>query len=109
MYMKNSLRYNEDFRSITPNEYIEEDTLLWVEREVDAYYNVEVEGPFVIQNGWGPIWFGPKNCNNPQPKGYVQIVSTITGESRRVTHGNFLFETYYVMNEERLCTDAETL
>ena len=104
-----TLRNNKDFRSITPNEYISEGNLVWIERFKDAYYNIEVEGPFVIVEGWGPLWFGSPNQNSPRPKEYVKLVSTITGESRRVTHGHFLSETYYIMNEERLCTDVETM
>ena len=101
------LKYNDDFRPITPNEFIEEGTLVWTERFKDAYYNVEVEGPFVIEEGWGPIWFGSPNQNKPDSD-FVKLVSTITGEVQRVTYGSFLATTYYVMNEERLCTDAET-
>ena len=102
------LKYNDDFRYITANEYIEEGTLVWIERFKDAYYNVEVLGPFIIEEGWGPVWFGPKNQNNPTTREYVKIVCTITGVTHYVTHGNFLNECYYVMNEEKLCTDAET-
>ena len=101
------LRFNEDFRTISPNEFIEEGTLVWSERFRNAYYDVEVEGPFVIEEGWGPIWFGSPNQNTPD-KDYVKLVSTITGEVRRVTYGSFLSTSFYVMNEEKLCTDVET-
>ena len=96
---------NKDFRSITPTEFIPEGTLVWSERE-GANATV-VEGPFVIEEGWGPIWFGSPNGNKRTPKEKVRIVSTITGDVEDVTWGSFLFTTYYVMNEERLCTDAE--
>ena len=105
--MNNSLRDNEDFRSITPNEYIPKGNLVWIERFIDVNYNIEIDGPYVIKEGWGPDWFGPKNMNNPRPDKVVRLVSTITGESRRVTHGHFLSETFYVMNEARLCTDMD--
>ena len=101
------LRGNNDFRSISPNEFIEEGNLVWIERFCDAYYNTEVEGPFVIQEGWGPIWFGSPNQNSPD-KDYVRLVSTITGETRRVTYSSFLAASFYVMNEEKLCIDVET-
>ena len=101
------LRFNDDFRSITPNEFIEEGNLVWIERFKDAYYNVEVLGPFVIEDGWGPVWFGSPNQNSPD-QDHVRLVSTITGDIRRVTYGSFLNETFYVMNEEKLCTDVET-
>ena len=103
-----SLRENKNFRSITPNEYIKENTLVWIERFKDSFYNVEVEGPYVIDGGWGPSWFGSKNTNNLRPKDFVTLISTVTGECRRVTHRNFLAETYYVINEEMLCIDVET-
>ena len=102
------LRHNSDFRSISPQEYIEGGNLVWIERFIDAYYTVEVLGPYVILEGWGPAWFGPKNMNNPRPRKYVRIMSTITGDVRDITHGHFLNETFYVMNEEKLCTDVET-
>ena len=102
------LMHNDDFRSISPNEFIEEGNLVWIERFKDAYYNIEIEGPFVIEEGWGPVWFGPKNMNKPRPKGFVKLVSTVNGEVRHVTHGHFLSETFYIMNEEKLCTDVGT-
>ena len=101
------LRFNDDFRTISPSEFIEENTLVWIERFKDAYYNVEVEGPFVIEEGWGPVWFGSPNQNSPDSD-YVSLVSTITGDVRRVTYGSFLAATFYVMNEEKLCIDVET-
>ena len=100
------LKHNDDFRSISPNEFIEEGNLVWIERFKDAYYNVEVVGPFVIEDGWGPVWFGSPNQNSPD-QDHVRLVSTITGATRRVTYGSFLNETFYVMNEEKLCTDAD--
>lgn len=103
----NSLRDNEDFRSITPTEFIPEGTLVWSERFADAYYNVAVEGPYVIEEGWGPIWFGSPNQNKPKSD-FVTLISTINGEVWKVTYGTFLNTTFYVMNEERLCTDVET-
>ena len=101
------LRFNDDFRSISPTEFIEEGNLVWIERFSDGYYNVEVVGPFIIENGWGPVWFGSPNQNSPD-QDHVRLVSTITGNVRRVTYGSFLNETFYIMNEERLCTDVET-
>ena len=100
------LRDNEDFRSITPTEFLPEGTLVWSERFADAYYNVAIEGPYVIEEGWGPIWFGSPNQNKPKCD-FVKLVSTITGETWRVTYGTFLNTTFYVMNEEKLCTDVE--
>ena len=100
------LKNNQDFRSITPTELLPEGTLVWSERFADAYYNVAIEGPYVIEEGWGPIWFGSPNQNKPKCD-FVKLVSTITGEVWHVTYGSFLNTTFYVMNEERLCTDAE--
>ena len=102
-----NLRDNPDFRSITPNEFIEEGTLVWKERNRHNNDPI-VEGPSVIQEGWGPIWFGSPNGNKRDSNNKVKLVSTITGLVEDVTWGSFLFTTYYVMNEERLCTDAET-
>ena len=102
------LRNNEDFRSITPNEYIPEGNLVWIERFKDAYYNIEIKGPYVIKEVWGPSWFGSKNMNTSRPTKFVKLLSTVTGEVREITHGHFLSETFYVMNEERLCIDVET-
>ena len=102
------LRFNNDFRTISPQEYVEEGTLVWIERFRNAYYDVEVKGPFIIEEGWGPVWFGPKNQNNPIAKEYVKLVSTINGEVEYVTHGSFSHQSFYVINEEKLCTNAET-
>lgn len=107
MFRGQELMHNDDFRSITPNEFIEEGTLVWIERFKDAYYNVEIEGPYVIEEGWGPIWFGSPNQNSPKAD-YVKLISTINGEVRKITYGSFLASSFYVMNEERLCTDVET-
>ena len=100
------LKGNQDFRSITPTEYIPEGNLVWVEQNHEVYFDIEVEGPFVIEEGWGPIWFGTANQNKPD-QDYVKLVSTVTGEIRRVTYGSFLHQTFYIINEEKLCTDAE--
>ena len=97
---------NKDFRSISPNEYIEAGTLVWIEKNTHTNETI-VEGPYVIEEGWGPIYFGEKNKRTPRGS-YVKLVSTITGEVDHVSQGCFLFSTYYVMNEERLCTDVET-
>ena len=102
-----TLRDNQDFRSITPTEFLPEGTFVWSERFADAYYTVAFEGPFVIKEGWGPIWFGSPNQNKPKCD-FVTLVSTINGEVWRVSYGSFLNTTFYVMNEERLCTDVET-
>lgn len=97
---------NPDFRSISPNEFIPEGTLVWIELN-NLQNETFVEGPFVIEDGWGPIWFGSPNQNKMPNKEGVKLVSTITGDVTFVTWSSFLFSTYYVMNEERLCTDAE--
>ena len=100
------LNGNPDFRSISPNEFVPEGTLVWCER--NNYSNETIiEGPFVIEEGWGPIWFGSPNQNSPDGE-CVLLVSTITGRVSRVYWSSFLAATYYVMNEEKLCTDAET-
>ena len=101
------LRNNKDFRSITPNEFVPEGTLVWLERN-NVRNDTIVEGPFIIEEGWGPIWFGSPNGNKRQSKDRVKILSTVTGSVEDVTWGSFLFTTYYVMNEEKLCTDVET-
>lgn len=101
------LHGNPSFRSVTPNEFVPEGTLVWCERN---RHNNEpiIEGPFVIEEGWGPIWFGPPNGNKRHSNNKVKLISTITGGVEDVTWGSFLFTTYYVMNEEKLCTDVET-
>ena len=52
------LRFNEDFRTISPNEYVQEGTLVWVERFSDEYYNVEVEGPLLSKEDGGLFGLG---------------------------------------------------
>ena len=100
------LHKNKDFRSISPNEFVPAGTLVWT--EISSHGNEPiVEGPYVIEEGWGPIWFGSPNGNSREAKYRVKLVSTITGDVENVTWGCFLFTTYYVMNEERLCTDVE--
>lgn len=96
---------SKDFRSISPNEYIEENTLVWVERN-DHFNGEIIEGPFVIESGWGPLWFGPPN--EKKPKSSVKLISTVSNDEEIVTWRSFLFTTYYVMDEEKLCTDVET-
>lgn len=101
------LNNNINFRSITPNEFIEEGTLVWIER--NSHNNdVIVDGPYFVEGGWGPIWFGSPNGNKRNSDNKVKLVSTITGLVEDVTWGSFLFTTYYVMNEEKLCIDVET-
>ena len=87
------LKYNDDFRYISPNEYIEEGTLVWIERFKDAYYNVEVLGPFVIEEGWGPVWFGPKNITAliNTPKAQNATISFITMYGKKFTLSPFDF------------------
>ena len=104
--MRFELRDNPQYRSITPNEYLEEGTLVWIESFADAYYNVQVEGPFLIIDGWGPLWFGTANQNKPNGK-HVVLHSTLTGEQRQISWHSFLNETLYVL-QEGLCTDVET-
>ena len=101
------LNNNPNFRSITPNEFVEEGTLVWIERNSHSGDVVE-EGPHFIENGWGPIWFGSPNGNKRDTTDKVKLVSTITGLVEDVTWGSFLFTTYYVMNEEKSCIDVET-
>lgn len=101
------LNNNPDFRSISPNEFVEGGTLVWSER---SSHNNEpiIEGPHVILEGWGPIWFGSPNGNKRNSDNRVRLVSTVTGAVEDVTWGSFLFTTYYVMNEEKLCIDVAT-
>jgi len=101
------LNNNPDFRSITPNEFIEEGTLVWIERNSHTGDVVE-EGPHIIEGGWGPIWFGSPNGNKMRTNSKVKLISTVNGHLEEVTWGSFLFTTYYVMNEEKLCIDVET-
>ena len=102
-----SITNNRDFRTITADEFIEEGTLVWVERNILRTGELQVTGPFVIESGWGPIYFGSPNQNKPNSKNKVKLLNTITGDVEFVSWRSFLFTTYYVMNEERLCTDVE--
>ena len=104
--MRFELRDNPQYRSIKPTEYVEEGTLVWIESFADAYYNVQVEGPFLIIDGWGPLWFGTANQNKPDGKS-VTLYCTITGEHRQISWHSFLNETFYVIQEES-CTDVDT-
>jgi hypothetical protein len=103
---KMKLHGNPSFRSVTPNEFVPEGTLVWCER--NRHNNEPItEGPFVIEEVWGPIWFGSPNQNSPNGE-CVKLLNTQTGHISRVHWSSFLATTYYVMNEEKLCTDVET-
>ena len=102
-----NIRDTKQFRSITPAEYVEEGTLVWIESFRNAHYEVGIDGPYIIIDGWGPSWFGSPNQNNPNTKNFVLLYSTDTGGNREITWGSFLNETFYVMTEE-LCTDVGT-
>ena len=105
-----SLRENKNFRSITPNEWIQKGQLIWIEKtevcNIQGYVTT-VEGPFICAEGWGPMFFGHPSRNNPD-RDYVNLISTINGEEHRVAYGSFLYQTYYIINEEESCIDAET-
>ena len=103
-----SMINNKDFRNISPNEYIEEGTLVWTERNTLRTGEIVVAGPYVVENGWGPIFFGSPNENKPQTNSKVKLICTNTGDIESVSWRSFLFTTFYVINEERLCTDVET-
>ena len=100
------LNNNPNFRSITPNEFIEEGTLVWTERNRHNNSSV-VQGPYIVEQGWGPLWFGDASRNKSNQHNKVRLMSTHTGFVEEVTWGSFLFTTYYVMTEEKLCIDAE--
>ena len=102
------LMSNKDFRSITPNEFVEKGTLVWMERTMLRTGEPYVIGPYVLESDWGPIYFGHANQNNPKIKSKVKLLSTIDGDVEFVSHRSFLFTTYYIINEEKLCTDVET-
>jgi len=99
------LNNNKDFRSISPNELIEGGTLVWLERN-DHWNGTLILGPYIIEDGWGPIWFGSPNGNKPKSTSGVKIASTVSRDTEIVTWRSFLYTTYYVMNEEKLCTDV---
>ena len=79
---------------------------MWIERNKHNNEST-VEGPYIVEDGWSPIWFGPPNGNKMHANNKVKLVSTITGLVEDVTWRSFLFTTYYVMNEEKLCIDVE--
>ena len=97
---------NKVFRSISPNEYIEEGTLVWIERNGHSN-NLSFTGPYILEEGWGPLWFGSPNENKPNSKSGVKLIDTVTGDIDIVTWRSFLFTTYYIAKEQ-LCTDVET-
>ena len=102
------LNGNPEFRSITPNEYVPGGTLIWSERNSHNGNDHIVEGPFIIHEGWGPIWFGSANGNKRDTTQRVELIDPDGGAVQHVTWGSFLFATFYVINEEESCTDAET-
>ena len=101
------LRNNANFRSISPNEYIQGGNLVWVETTDIITMDPKIEGPYFITEGWGPEWFGSPNQNSKEC-GFVLLQSAETRYDHYVTHRSFLNNTYYIMNEEKLCIDAET-
>ena len=102
-----NLRDTKQFRPITPAEYVQEGTLIWIESFRNAYYDVEVQGPFMVIDGRGPSWFGSPNQNNPRSNSFVMLYSADTGDNRKITWGSFLNESFFVMLEET-CIDVET-
>ena len=94
------LNNNPNFRSITPNEYIEKGTLVWLERNRHTGTPI-VQGPYIIEGGWGPEWFGGEIKDKKNQHNKVRLLSTVTGFVEDVTWGSFLFTTYYVMNEKK--------
>ena len=93
---------NSNFVTIDHTDWLEENQLIWIERTDSCPiqgYITKVKGPFVVINGWGPMFFGHPSRNNPD-KHYVKLICTNTGEERRVTYGSFLHETYYVISED---------
>jgi hypothetical protein len=101
------LSENRVFRSISPNEYVKMGDLVWIETTDQITFDSKVEGPYFIADGWGPEWFGSPHQNSKKC-GFVLLQSAEARYDHYVTHGSFLNNTYYVMNEEKLCTDAET-
>lgn len=100
------LNNNPNFRSITPNEYVPGGTLVWTERSSHGNEPI-VEGPFIIHEGWGPIWFGSANGNKRDTSQRVELIDPNGGDIEHVTWGSFLFTSFYVINEEESCIDVE--
>ena len=100
-------RGNKDFRSITPNEFITKGTLVWMERTMLRTGEPYIIGPYVLESDWSPDLFGPAN-QSTKTKSKVKLLSTIDGDVEFVSWRSFLFTTYFVMNEEKLCIDVET-
>lgn len=99
-----NLMHNPEFRSISPNEHIPKDTLVWIE-DTGLQNETRIFGPFIVLDGWGPQWFNKVQA--PGPVGEVQLLDSETGTINAVSYGSFLFETYYVINEETQCIDAK--
>ena len=94
------LHNNVNFRSISPNEYIQEGNLVWVETTDPVTMAPKVEGPYFVTKGWGPEWFGSPNQNS-KDCGFVLLQSAETNYDHYVTHRSFLNNTYYTINEEK--------
>lgn len=92
------LNNNPDFRSITPNEYVPGGTLVWTERNTHNN-GLIIEGPFIIHEGWGPIWFGSANANKRETTQRVELIDTDGGDVQYVTWGSFLFTSFYILKE----------
>ena len=91
-----NLMHNPEFRSISPNEHIPKDTLVWIEN-TGLQNETRIFGPFIVLDGWGPQWFDKESA--PED-GKVQLLDSETGTVNIVNYGSFLFETYYVINKE---------
>ena len=89
------------FRSLSPNEYIEEGTLIWMERNSNVNNAPIFTGPYILESGWGPVWFGSPNENKPESKSRVKLIDTINGDINVVTWRSFLFTTYYIIDGDK--------
>lgn len=94
------LNKDNHFRSISPNEYIEPLTLVWIESTEPCTTRGVItlqKGPYVILEGWGPDWFGSIGTSSGSSMSSVELLCTETGLSHYVTHRSFLFESYYII------------
>ena len=89
---------NSNFWSISPNEFIASNTLVWVESTEEVFdgYKFNVDGPFILVDDWKP---GSTTNNEHKTRWRQKLLCTATGRLLFVTQESFLSQTYYILKK----------